>query len=249
MTIQAFKNAGLWVDGAKLDSQIRATRLEYGAEALDATTISDNTRVRAGGLKDITLTHEGYWDATASSSGIDAVLFDSMGDSSTPVTIAPQNSSEGSVAYLFKSITTEYSPRAAVGELFGYGVSATADSDLARGILLRNSTGINSGSLSGTVFQLAASSSTTTLVANLHVIAADGNGMGSTEALLMRIQSAAASSFSGLSTEITFVATTASTSQYQSVTGSSNTWFRAIATTPSSSGEFWAVVSLGVSTN
>ena len=249
MAVQSFKNAGLWIDGFEVAGQIRATRLEYGAEALDATTISANTRQRAGGLKNVTLTHEGFWEATASSSGIDAVLFDGMGDSSTPVTVAPQNTSEGAVAYLFKSITTEYTPRGAVGELLNYGVNASADSDLVRGVLLRNSTGIGSAGLTGTAFQLSGSSSGRTLVANLHVIASDTNGGGSTEALLMRIQSAAASSFASPSTEITFAATTGSTSEFVSVAGTSNTWFRAIATTPSSSGEFWAVVSLGVSTN
>lgn len=230
---------------AELSGQIRAVGLEFSAEPLDATVLGSTTRQRVGGLKNAALSHEGFWDAAPASSQIDALMFDRIGVSGAPITVTPQGSSEGALAYFFEAVHVEYTPRGAMGELFGYNVSAQADRPLNRGVVARNQTVLGSSNSTGPGVQLG-SSTDRVARAHLHVL---GVAAATTDPLTMTIQSANSSAFTSPVTRISFTATTVSTAQVaEFAAGTTHTWWRALATSPTSSGKYNVVVALAIST-
>lgn len=229
MAIRLFKGS-VFTDGLDVSGQLSATNLSAAKDILDGTPINSSGRVRTAGLKSVAMSHQGYW-ASASTNDVDPVFFGALGVSNVPVTIAA-GTSEGSIAYPFRAIHANYTPGAAVGELFGFGVTAEGDIDpgVTRGVLLRYSTSEGLASTTGTAFQLTESSSGKTLYGTLHVFSVTGG----TTSLAVTVQSDGSSTFPSPTTVLTFTGTTASTSRWQSAAlGSTDNWFRANITSSS----------------
>lgn len=246
MPVAFQRDARVYVGGYELTGQIRAPALDYGAEPLDSTVLGSTTRSRVGGLKTVAFANEGFFHAAgAASSGIDAVLFGRVGVSSVPVTMTPTSGTDGALSYLFQALHGEYSLGGSVGELVSFSVRGEADDNLVRGTVMRNSTLLGSSNPNGTATDLG-SSTDKTVYAALHVLEVTG---GSTEALVLILESAASSGMGGATTRITFTGTTASTAEWQRFdAGTTQQWWRQRVTTPTSSAKFHVVVSAGVST-
>src|SRR3990167_9153900 len=250
MAVHVFRDADVFVGGQELTGQVRATALNYSAEPLDATVLNSTTRIHVGGLKAVAFSHEGFWYAntTASTDALDSARFAEIGTSGTVVTVAAAGT-EGSPAYIFRAMFSEYTPRGTVGELFGYNVSGGANSGegLVKGTVLWNSTQVTStgvaadASTSTPLDLTAAASSGLYAYGAMHVLTATSSGA---TALTVAVQSDASSGFASPATVFAFTATTAAgagSAEWKSaLLASTDRWFRAVST-PSSSDSRYSV--------
>lgn len=188
MAKTVIKGAKLYVDGYNLSGDHNAVAMDYGAEAKDVTTIGDSTRINLGGLKTFQASHAGLWEGGTDK--VDDVLFARMGLSNVVSTLCPTTGAEGEPALFGTMEESSYSPGAAVGEVFAFGVQMESASDLWRGTVMHNATRTASGT--GTIMQLGPVSSTQKLSAAIH---AYGPVTGTAPTLDVIIQSAAAVGF------------------------------------------------------
>lgn len=172
MSKLALTNAKLWLDGYDLSGDINALALEYGAEAKDATVISDTTRRFMGGLKTVSARHAGLWEAGTDK--VDEVLFARVG-SNVVTTIGPSNGgAEGERAYLTTMLGAKYGLGGAVGEAFPFDVELEGQADLVAGTIIHNALRGLTGA--GTVYNLGAPSASQRWFAALHVLTLTGGG-------------------------------------------------------------------------
>jgi len=231
MASQVLTNTKVWVDQYDVSGQLNAVAVEYGVDALEDTTFGDDTRTNKGGLKTTTMSHEGYWAA-----GTDAALYSKIGGS-TVVTIAGAGSAVGDDAYLAETLTTTYSPGAAVGELLSFSVDMEAAGPLVRGAMLANNTATGNGNAAPV--QLGAVSATQKIFGALHVTSCTGG------TLTVKIQSDSTSGFASPTDQITFTAATGATAQITNATGAvTDTYWRALWTLTGGSASF--IVSAGI---
>jgi hypothetical protein len=213
MAASVLSNALLLFDGQDLSGRVNTIALDYGAEALDETTLADDSRVNKGGLKTVGLSAEGFWDSTP-----DSALFTAVGVSGSLISVAPGRS-VGDVAYSLQSLAGEYSPiQGSVGEMAGFTLNASARNSLQRGSLLFHS---DSETTTGTGSTSNAGSGSITAI--LHVFAASGTS----PTLDVTVESDDADDFTGLEqTQITFTQATGKTAERLTASSTSDTWWR-----------------------
>lgn len=229
MASLALTNVKTFVAGHDLSGQMNAVALEYSADMLDATTFGATTRINAAGIKSVVASHQGLWDASATTS-VDPVLFNRIGTSDIPVVISPDGGEVGEVAYLFRAIHVEYAPGGAVGELLDYSVTmeGTGGQPLIRGAMLHN--GSATGDVTGTAVQVGAVGASAYLYAALHVMSGTGD-------FTVKVQSDSASDFSSPTDRITFTqvgtATAVASEWATRVAGAiTDDYWRIVATNP-----------------
>ena len=205
-------NAGLIFDAYRLTSSMNAINLNYGAEAKDCTVMGDDTRSALGGLKTVQLQAAGYYDAVPA----DSPLFTNIGVSNKNISVIPEGSTVGDIAYFFKAMAGEYSFGETIGEVNKFSLGAgSADGPLVRGQLLNDSTETVSGD--GTAVQVGAAASGETIYAVLHVLDSSGSG---DQTLDVTIGSDDNGSFTSETNRFTFTqATTSVTSELLTLTG------------------------------
>lgn len=231
---QVLRNCKLWMDGYDLSGYMNALALNYGANMLDDSAFGDDTKSSTGGIKTVTVQHEGYWEGAP-----DEVLQARIGVQDKPMTMCAQDGNAGDVAYFFPATLSEYSPGGAHGELFAFSVSGEASGDLVRGEILINASSISaSGNSSGA--ELGAVTSAQELVAALHVLSASGT----TPTLDVVVESDVDNTFGTATPQITFAQATDVTSEIASTAGAiTDTWYRIAYTV---SGTFDFVVAVGI---
>lgn len=229
MATSILTDARLLVAGHDLSGQSNAVNLEYEAEALDATTFGQTTRIHTGGLKVVRAGAAGFWDSAATTS-VDPVIFSRVGTEDVPIVIAPSYSAAGDLAYLFRAMKVKYSIESAIGELRAFDVSmeGTGGTPLVRGGFLQygSATGNIAG---GTAVELGAVAADKYLYAALHVFSGTGN-------FTVKIQSDDNSGFTSATDRITFTQVgtgTAVASEWTRVAGAiTDTYWRITATNP-----------------
>jgi len=198
----------IWMDGYDLTGDMNALGLDYSAEMQDDTTFGDDTKSMKGGLKMVTASAEGFVNTST-----DKPLFDAVGVADKPFSFAAQ-SAEGSTAFTFKSVFSEYAPGGEVGTMYSFSSSAAASGSLVRGTLMTNST--ETATDDGTQRTLGAVLAGEALYVALHVTAVTGTN----PTLDVVIESSATGSFSGEeTTRITFTQADDITSEWMSVAG------------------------------
>jgi hypothetical protein len=238
---QVLSNCGLWVAQYNLAGDANALSLGMQSEMQDDTALDDIARSRTGGLMSLAFSAEGFWNDES-----DAVLFDDVGLSDVPVTIAPAGLAAGDRAFLARCAVAEFSPLSgAVGELrrFSVGGEGTGIA-VARGSLLHNATRTATGTAPAG-FQLGAIGAGQALYTALHVVSATGT----TPTLAVTIQSGSTSAFSAPTTRATFstATPTANREQWAAVsTAVTDTWWRVAWTITGTGPSFAFVVSAGI---
>lgn len=118
MAQQVFSDAFVSINAVDLSDHVRSVTLNYAAEMLDDTVMGDDTRSRAGGLKDWSVNVEFINDWAAGE--VDATLFTLVGSTST-IIVRPDNSDGVSATnpnYTGTAILESYPPLGnGVGEL------------------------------------------------------------------------------------------------------------------------------------
>lgn len=232
MPAQVLTNVRLFVDGAELSGQMNATAIEYGVDALDATTYGADTRTHAGGLRTTTMSHQGYWNATE-----DAHMFARVGPKAV-VTVCPDTAADGKPAYLEEVIHSTYTLGGAVGELLPFSFDAEAAGSLVRGTVLKTPSQVT-GNGNGTGQQLGTVAAGSRFCAALHITQI------ATGTLTVTIQSDDNAGFSSPITRHTYTAATTPGAEFAIVAGAiSDDYWRAVWTLTGGSATF--IVSAGI---
>lgn len=160
---------------AFLNEATATTEVETG----ETTTFVDEDKTYIVGLADGTISLSGLFDSTAGAS--DAVLRGTIGASSNQLTVAQGGFGSGSPAIVADAEITSYEVSSPVGDV----VSLSADFQSSGGVLIGAClTGLAAvgASVQGTALDNSASTSSG-LVANLHVTANDRDGAASVSVL------------------------------------------------------------------
>ena len=121
-----FNDGKVFSGGYDLSDHITSVNLEIMAEELDATTInSGGFRERLGGLKDSTLSMDGFYEAGANKP--DALLGASVGNELIVTTVP--DAGVGNTAYFMKSRLFSYQMFGAVGEIAPFSVTKSQSDD------------------------------------------------------------------------------------------------------------------------
>lgn len=244
MATQVLTDVKLFAGAYDFSSDMNALALTYASEMRDATTFGNSTRINKGGLKSIVASLEGLWDADGTDEP-DDILFGTVGTSSVPVTICPQTGADGEVAFIFRSIQSEYSTGAQLGDLLAFNVSLEGSdgAPLVRSTILHSAASARTSTGNGTARQIGAVASGQSLYASLHVIARSGTN----PTLDVKIQSDNASNFPSATDRITFAQKTAIGSEWSSVAGAiTDDWWRVACTLGGTNPSFTFIVAAGI---
>lgn len=243
MASSVLTDCKLYVASFDMSGDMNALALTNSADMLDGTTFGATTRINKAGLKSIVAQHEGLWDSDGTDEP-DDVFFSRIGTADVPVTICPVAGADGEVAYLFRAVHSNYTPGAAVGELYAFSVNMEGSdgAPLVRGMVLQPASAKTATS-TGTARELGAVSATQRLYGSLHVIAASGTN----PTLDVVVASDTAEAFPSTATQLTFAQKTAIGSDWQTAAGAiTDTWYRVSYTIGGTNPSFTFVVAVGI---
>ena len=243
MAKQILTDCQFFLDGFDLQASMNALGIDYSADIQDQTVFGNTTHVNAGGLKTVTMNHEGLWEG--GDNAVDDVLFARVGVNGTVMTVGPVADAIGDPAYFFKCVVGRYSHGAQIGDNITFQVEAVcSDGDLVRGEFLIGQT-TAAASANGAGRNVGAVSASQFLHATLHVVAASG----SSPTLDVTIESDATNSFSGSeTTRATFAEKTAIGAEIITpVAGAiTDAWWRAKYVIGGGSPSFTFIVAIGI---
>lgn len=241
MSSYVLTNAGIWLDQFDLSADFNTVSVGSEVEEQDATTFGADTRTMKGGLKMVSLSGAGFFDAGPGEP--DTVLFPRIGSGSTALSIAAKTTAAGDPAYFVQPNVSRYEFNPQVGEIKPFSFGAVAKGGpLVGGVIGHNNTRTASGVSTG--YELGAVASGEKLYAALHVISASGTA----PTLDVVIQSDVDSSFTTPVDQITFSQATAAGAQWGTPASGAiaDTFFRVSYTIAGTSPSFLFVVTLGI---
>ena len=235
-----FNDGKVLSGGYDLSDHITSVNLEITAEELDATTInSGGFREKLGGLKDSTLTMDGFYEAGANKP--DALLGASIGNELIVTTVP--DAGVGNTAYFMKSRLFSYQMFGSVGEIAPFSISKSqSDDEVVQGKIEIDGALTASGNSTGV--QLGAVGATERVYVAIHCTAVSGT---STPTVTFKLQSDDNSSFTSPTDRITFSNITAIGADYQSAAGAiTDTYYRLNYTISGTSPSFTIHATIGI---
>ena len=235
-----FNDGKVFSGGYDLSDHITSVNLEITAEELDATTInSGGFREKLGGLKDSTLSMDGFYEAGANKP--DALLGASIGNELIVTTVP--DAGVGNTAYFMKSRLFSYQMFGSVGEIAPFSISKSqSDDEVVQGKIEIDGALTASGNSTGV--QLGAVGATERVYVAIHCTAVSGT---STPTVTFKLQSDDNSSFTSPTDRITFAGITAIGADYQSAAGAiTDTYYRLNYTISGTSPSFSIHATIGI---
>ncbi len=142
------RNAGVALDGQNISARSNTAALSITSEAPEITSFTETTRTRAtGGLGDVELTVDGFWDSAASQ--VDAMFSSYLGGSGW-WGFYPQGTTASYVGREFQGILTEYSMNAAVADAMTTSITVSGCSPLLTSKILEATTLVGAGASAAT---------------------------------------------------------------------------------------------------
>lgn len=172
MALIALTDAKVLFGPADLSGRTNSVELSAEVEDQDVTVFGNNGwKSVIGGLRDVTIENEGFWDA--GNYGLpDDRLFTDLGVTAVPATVTP-TPNVGDVSYFTRVMRPDYSFGDQVGNVLPFSTSAKGDgTSLVRGAIVDNQARTATGTT--TVVQLTAPTATTRVYAAVHVLAVAG---------------------------------------------------------------------------
>lgn len=170
------KNCKLYANQYDLSGHMNALALNWDADLQEDTCFGDNTKSRLVGIKDVSMQHEGYFEAGTDLPDM-ALFTDFNNGTEQIITIAPQTGAEGEIGYSFNTRYSNYNWGGSHGEITKISISAnggvTGNEPLIRGRFALNQASL-SGSGYGTGVQAGALSSSESMYMIIHVTALSG---------------------------------------------------------------------------
>lgn len=201
MSVISLLNVTTYADGHDFSCDTNVAKLEMTVAELDKTTFcSDGWKELIGGLKTVTFSEEGVWQAGAAQ--VDPEVFPNLGTTKT-FTLAPERTETGT-AYIWQAKEVHYElPRGSYGELAQFLINSVGANGqgVVKGKLALEKTTVTTTGAKGTACNIATSSGSY-VYATLHCFTAG------TSATVI-VQSATESGFASPTTVATFSAVTA----------------------------------------
>ena len=168
MAVLFWQNATTWIHDTDFTGQLKKVSLNVKADELDATTFGSTYKSRIGGLKDVTVGTEGFWESTQDLSG-----FSGLAQADRVVTICPQGA-ETNVAYLLQAGDFNYETFGTIGETvpFMLGLSGTNNVRAVRGQLAKAKGNVSATGQLGSILNLGAPTATQFVYAAVHIFTA-----------------------------------------------------------------------------
>ena len=235
-----FNDGKVFSGGYDLSDHVTSVNLEIMAEELDATTInSGGFREVLGGLRDSSLTMDGFYEAGANKP--DALLGASVGNELIVTTVP--DAGVGNTAYFMKSRLFSYQMFGAVGEIAPFSISKSqSDDKVVQGKIEIDGALTATGNSTGV--QLGAVGSTEKIYVAIHCTAVSGT---STPTVTFKLQSDDNASFTSPTDVITFSDITAIGDDYQSAAGAiTDDYFRLNYTISGTSPSFSIHATIGI---
>ena len=133
MSELVLKNVKIYLKGYDLSGDMNSVTLTQSADMLDRTVFGANSRQRKAGLKDIEFSGAGFWNSSGSTYGSstgllvnkpDPVIYNAVGGTSDLMTLLPEGTALGGLAYFSKNLVSEYVPGGSIGEMLGFTFAA-----------------------------------------------------------------------------------------------------------------------------
>jgi hypothetical protein len=174
-----------------------------------------------GGIKGVSWSAEGLWEAGAGSF-VDDYSFTDLGQTRA-LTLAPETAAVGARAFVTGVMRSNYQQGGEVGDANPWSAEATGVWPVARGVILHDPGTARSATGSGTSVQYVAASSTQYQYATLHVVSLTGTG-----SITVRVEADNATGFPSPVTVGTFTAAAGTGSEAIRVVGpNTDTFYRA----------------------
>jgi len=214
------KNVRTYYNGRDLTGDINSATLTQAAELLDRTAFGSSGRKRRAGLRDVTVSVAGFWDA--STRMVDETIWPKVGSTEGIMTMLPQGTGLGNVSYATKGIVGEYVPGGNIGELVGFSFAGHGTYDLVRGKVVRSGWASTKGSTAQTLTAV-----TTNRAAFLSIQCLKSSGVAGAS-IKLKITRSTDSGFTSKTTAFTQALTTANVGQAFFATtkiSSSKVWY------------------------
>lgn len=242
------KDTKIYIDGIDLSGKHNSIVMNSNVELKDKTGFGSSARKRLGGLRDVEISGQGFYDASSAYSG-DKTFFDDIGSTDQICTIVAEGTALGNKAHSAQKLSYEYSPGFQVGEIASMNYACYGIGDIIQQRVMEH--GSLSTSLAATVrSDQGYRNPQKSLYGTLHCVAgcsSDGQG------LVVKVHTGTSSGFSSTtySTSLKFTAlTTASghTAQWKTTNHSTlHNWYRiSVASSGSTDGTFSGIVTLGI---
>ena len=203
-----FRDVKLLYNEYDLSGDHNSMTLGVSRTELENTVFGDVGVRRLAGMQSMEFSHSGFY-STATTTDVDPLLFAGVGTADTLLTVLPDGTAEGDVAYFTKAVEFEYAPLGSVNEVTPFTANALSQGEkVVRGNLMNFSTETGAGNSTGVQYGLVGA--TQSLYAMLHVTAYTGAGSG----LDVTIYSDDNSGFSSEVLRGTFTTATDVTSQW-----------------------------------
>jgi hypothetical protein len=235
MAIHFLQNAVVLYGGYNFQTDTNQVAIELGAEPLDVTTFSQDTRIMKAGLQTVATNFSGFWDSDGTGEP-DDVLWPDIGATGNPVvSIFPLSATDGQRGFSYKTTRVSYNQTGAVGEMFTFSADGpAAKSRLMNTTVLTNATAATTTG-TGTAANLGDITATGNLYSVLHVT--NTNASGTLDVIL---ESDSSSGFASPTTRVTFTQVgTSVTAEYAdpvTTSATGDTWWRASYTISSTGG-------------
>lgn len=236
MAIYALTNAGLYLNEVSLSPWCRRLTAQLRVDDLDVTTFGASFRARIGGLADLTVSAEGFWDSPTP----DVPSFAAVGSGGVVVTVLPFDGSDGAPAVLGRTLGVRYELGASIGEALPFSLELRADDVAANGRILAPEAA-RSTSGNGTAQQLGVGTGKR-VVATAHVLAASGTS----PSLTLKVQTDDSASFTSPTDLITFAPFSAPGAAHQIASGNADAFYRVAWTISGTSPSFTFVAAVGL---
>jgi len=193
-------NATVLYDGYDFSGDSNKLTIAAKVDELDSTTFTaagaPSYHARIGGLRDVELALDGYWQSAAANA-VDPQVFPVLGAVDKPVTVSPDGAA-GSVAYLAQMGKFAYDLGGSVGDIMPFTVDSmgTNGVGLVRGQVAAAKQSVSATGALGSAVQLGAPTATQYVYATFHVLSA-----GTT--ITIQVQSDTASNFPSPTTQAT----------------------------------------------
>lgn len=186
MALISLQNAKILTGPADLSGFANSVELTASSEEKDVTTFATaGFRSVIGGMKEVEIQTEGFWDAgngvVADPTKPDDRFWAEFNTTGNVMTVAPTGT-VGEVSYFTRVFRPDYTFGAEVGEVLPFSSSAMGDGTaLVRGLIADNQARTTTGTTA--VRTLVAPTATTRVYAAIHVVAVSGTTPSLTVAL------------------------------------------------------------------
>lgn len=182
MALLSLQNAVILTGPANLSGYANSVELSASSEEQDVTTFATaGFRSVIGGMKEVEINTEGFWDAGAVTLPDDR-FWAELNTTGNVMTVTPTGAVVGDTAYFTRVLRPNYTFGAEVGDVLPFSTTAMGDGTaLVRGVIADNQARTATGTTA--VRTLVVPTASTRPYAAIHVLAASGTTPSLTVAL------------------------------------------------------------------